>query len=606
MKSHLVKILSTIFMVLLIAQGRLFAQKEANHWIFDINIYLDFSSGTPVATVPPSGPCGTWGAPTCYFFLCQSGCSSISNENGDLVLYADNNVIYNSDFDTIQNGLINSNLFSRQCIIIPRPQRPNRYYVITTPWYMVSNGVRYTEVDIFANGGLGSAISVNTILLPNACQKVTAVYHKNQIDIWLLVHQYHSNAFYAYLVTKNGINLSPVISNVGTSHTENPSTNWCYSDLAGNGEMKFSTDGDKVACAIKGLDIVEVFDFDNATGVLSNPVSLVCGEIESVEFSPDGTLLYTGSFPNPGIYGGCNLILEGNSSKIYQYDLISEDSAAIVNSKTAISIQAIGWKKYLQLGPDMKIYSVSEFEEHLGVITSPNSTGILCDFDSIGFTFPTNYQINDRNSLPNFLRSSLDRNILFEDVCMGDTTLIFTLTNTNFDSIMWSFNDFQLGNQSIWNQDSVYFPFTRPGSYTIYLYRYRDGHQDITSKTLNILPQVNISLSDTTVCQGSEYIFDLNIPYCEFGWINSVSPDTFQTDSFIIQQNTMFWPVLLNHSDYCGSMDNIMISVYADSLNLGNDISGMCINNPITLDAALSNATAYIWSDNSTLDQLVA
>lgn len=588
------------FLFILLTIGKLFAQKEANHWIFDINTYLDFSSGSPVATVPPQGSCGNWVAPSCYFFLGGNNASCISDKNGDLVLYTNNNIVYNQNFDTIQNGIISGSYNSKQSLIIPRPQRPNRYYVITTPWWQASQGVKFTEVDIYANGGSGSAISSNNMLLPFACQKVTAVYHKNQIDIWVLVHQYHSNAFYAFLVTKYGINLTPVISNIGTIHTEDPNTNFCTADMGGNGEMKFSTQGDKVACAIKGLDIVEVLDFNNENGVLSNPVPISCGEVESVEFSPDGTLLYTGSFPIPLGYTGCNLILEGNSSKIRQFDLISGDSLTIVNSNKLIHEQSFGWKQFLQIGPDRKVYSIFEDSntqhEYIGVISNPNDTGVLCNYNSHGFIFPTNYLVYDRNVLPNFFRSALDRNILFEDICFGDTTMIFTLTNTNFDSIMWEFENVELGYQSIWNEDTVFFNFSRPGSYTITLNRYRDGYLDQTEKTLNILPTINLSFTDTTVCQGSEYVFDLNVPYCDFGWINNASPDTFLSDSFVINQNTMFWPVLMNFHDYCGSMDNILISIYQDTLDLGNDTADICINSPLTLNASLSNAISYEWT----------
>lgn len=582
------------FLFILLTIGKLFAQKEANNWLFGIDLHLTFNNGSPAPIIPPTGECGNWTANYCDFAFALHGSSSISDKNGNLLLYTNNNVIWNSSYDTIQNGIVNSSQYSAQSLIIPRPQRSNRYYVLTTPWWQASQGVKFTEVDIFLNGGLGTAISSNNVLLSNACQKVTATYHKNQIDIWVLVHQFQSNSFLAYLVTKDGISINPVQSNIGSNHTHSPTTNYCLPDIGSYGNMKFSPDGDKVACALTSIDRIEIFNFNNETGFLSNPISVSCGEIESVEFSPDGTIVYASSCPQVST---CNNIIGGDSSSIYQIDLLSEDSASVVNSLTKLFTYSGSWRRSVQLGPDMKVYINGNGSYNLGTISNPNVRGVSCNLNPVGYQIPLTYiSGNAYHDLPSFFCSALDRNILFENICSGDTTMILTLTNTNFDSIMWEFEDVELGYQSIWNEDTVFFNFSRPGSYTITLNRYRDGYLDQTEKTLNILPTINLSFTDTTVCQGSEYVFDLNVPYCDFGWINNASPDTFLSDSFVINQNTMFWPVLMNFHDYCGNMDNILISIYQDTLDLGNDTAGICINSPLTLNASLSDAISYDWS----------
>ncbi len=56
--------------------------------------------------------------------------------------------------------------------------------------------------------------------------------------------------------------------------------------------MKFSTNGKRLALAVFELEFCEVFDFDNSTGVVTNPITIQLEAAEHVEFSSDGTILY--------------------------------------------------------------------------------------------------------------------------------------------------------------------------------------------------------------------------------------------------------------------------------------------------------------------------
>jgi DNA-binding beta-propeller fold protein YncE len=61
--------------------------------------------------------------------------------------------------------------------------------------------------------------------------------------------------------------------------------------------MKVSPNGKKIAWAITTYNgIVEILDFDDSTGKVSNPIT--CTSIKDpygIEFSPDGTKLYVSS-----------------------------------------------------------------------------------------------------------------------------------------------------------------------------------------------------------------------------------------------------------------------------------------------------------------------
>src|SRR6202007_2522090 len=146
----------------------------------------------------------------------------------------------------------------------------------------------YSVVDMTLQSGNGDVTTKNTPLKSNVTEKLTAVYHFNGHDIWVMIHEAGSNSFYAYLVTNSGIN-PPVVSNIGPVHTDV------------HGQMKFNTSGTKVACAKDSATTfsyvwtVDLFNFDNKTGIVSRPLTLTPGHQKAygVEFSPDNSKLYT-------------------------------------------------------------------------------------------------------------------------------------------------------------------------------------------------------------------------------------------------------------------------------------------------------------------------
>ncbi len=489
------------------------------------------------------------------------------------------------------------------------------------PYYNTAGGIKYTEIDISLNGGIGGWIWPNNhMLLTPSCQKVTAVYHANGKDIWLMLHEFNSNAFYAFLVTENGFSSTAVISNVGSVHTEPSNPQAGIPNGSSYGEMKFSTNGKRLALAVFELGFCEVFDFDNTTGIVTNPITIQVEAAEHVEFSPDGTILYIGNNYQFGM-------LSSDITSIYQVDLLAGDSSDIVNSKLKIDIFTNcpgynSWFNFIQLAPDGKIYNiksivncngVSYWNTYISAITSPNTVGLGCNWVFDAIVIPQSYCGSSvLQNLPNFFRSALDRNIVMENTCYGDTTLICTQTNTDFDSIRWEFEDVGAGLIfSIPNQDAVYHVFSEPGSYEIILKRYRNGFLDEDKRMLYILPTVNINLgNDSLFCEGT-YLSVGNQPFCEFAWLSNLTQDSVFADSIPVTQTGVFWPVLTNFEEHCGSTDTAIITSYMpDSLFIGNDTSGICITNPITLnaniDSTLSVTEVYTWSTNDATATITA
>ena len=254
-----------------------FAQGEANIWYFGGHAGLDFNTLTPTPLY--DGQLST-----------AEGCATISTATGQLLFYTDGSIVYNSAHQVMPNGtgLLGHTSTTQSAIIVPNPSNSNIYYIFTTSEALLADGVRYSEVDLSLNGGLGDVTSTKNIVLLSGevAEKLTSVKHTNGQDYWVMCHDYLNNAYHAFAVTPSGVNTTSVVNNIGFSYDN-------YSTKAGY--LKFSSDGSKLANAffISNTNAIELFDFNAATGILSNLRVINCSiKPYGVEFSASGNVLY--------------------------------------------------------------------------------------------------------------------------------------------------------------------------------------------------------------------------------------------------------------------------------------------------------------------------
>ncbi len=259
---------------------------------------------------------------------------------------------------------------TQAAIIVPLPGSDEYFYVFTTDAFYgddLRNGFRYSIVDMCMDNGLGDIKpgQKNILLLDTVAEKLTAVNHANGNDYWIITHKYYSDAFYAYHLSAAGI-VDTVISHIGTRH---PVISANQSSGASIGQLKASPDGRKLAI-VNGqtaVDVAEYFDFDNATGVVSNCVSVQTNPIISyygVSFSPDNSKLYISAWLN--------------ANGIFQFDLNAGngDPDSVRASRTLITPNTYYG---LQLGVDGKIYAAIG-GNYLSVINNPNNAGMSCNY----------------------------------------------------------------------------------------------------------------------------------------------------------------------------------------------------------------------------------
>jgi len=446
MKNNSLVIFLLLFSTFCLAQG------EANIWYFGDHAGVDFNSGNPVALNDGQ-------------IVTDEGCATISDAAGQLLFYTNGVTVWGKDHQIIPNGtdLMGHNSASQSAVIVPKPGSSTIYYIFTVTDLADVNGVRYSEVDLSLNNGIGAVTSnKNILLLTPACEKITAIKNANGDDYWVVIHGFGNNSYLVYSVTASGINTNPVINNVGTVIQDTGQT---------IGYLKFSPDGTKlISCNYNS--VVELLDFNTTTGIISNP-KLVCTKFANygAEFSPSGNIAY--------ITTGDNNIFE-----VIQYDITAADipaTATVLYTANDINHQVGA----LQLATNGKIYTPISGNHFLSVINNPEVLGTGCNF--VADAVPLGAGLC-HIGLPQFIQSYFNVGINIQDNCLGDSSSFSLTSNQNITSALWNFGD---GTTStVINPSHTY---TLAGTYTVTVSATNSTETINKSRTITIfaLPVAN-------------------------------------------------------------------------------------------------------------------
>ncbi|MBX3164807.1 MAG: hypothetical protein KF900_10020, partial [Bacteroidetes bacterium] len=383
------------FLLCLFCTAQLFSQNENKKWYFPYYAALDFMGG---------------GAPTPLNNSAMTqnnyGCSSIADANGNLLFYTNGATVWDASHTVMANGTGLFGFGTQSSLIVKQPGSSTIYYIFNIRSLNNNNnpGFYYSIVDMSLAAGMGSVTVKNAVIYSgNVMSKLHGTKHANGMDYWIMIHERGSYNFRAYQFGSGGVNLTPVISAVGT-YTNNWNNNNYYYD----GQMKFSANGQKLGTAWydnyyvnsqSPIDTVgEVFDFNKATGIVTNAIPLSLPSYSNgnyyynyggwgAEFSPDGSKFYVSRLNNYYNNNQQNIL-------IGQWDMNAGSNQAVQSSSLAVySYTYINNNNYyhhfydMQLAPDDKIYCVSYFNNvgwqnntHLSVINDPNNTAPLCNF----------------------------------------------------------------------------------------------------------------------------------------------------------------------------------------------------------------------------------
>lgn len=360
------------------------AQYKGTIWCFGDSAGIDFSdlsNPVPIASAMDT----------------RGGSATICDSTGSLLFYASGGyqpywyagshrlgVARSSNHQVMQNG---DSLWGygwyNEMTIIPNPADDTTFFLFTE--VPTDTGFYFSKIDMRLNGGLGAVVEKNIQLESfTPVDALSAVKHANGRDWWVVYMRWQpdNNDFYFRLVTPDSIS-PPIVQSIGTVHTTN------------NGNLTFSKDGSKLLFT-NYPGIIEVFDFDRCSGLLSNPKIVSTENLTNLQkfagscFSPSGNVIYVIRSTVGGWY-------------LFQYDLTA---ANIPLSKDTIYYSTVPYYSaggILRLAPDDKIYLSNiyyngiisaypypdtirnVYNENLGVIILPDNLGPPCDFQPYNF-----------------------------------------------------------------------------------------------------------------------------------------------------------------------------------------------------------------------------
>lgn len=342
-----------LFTTVVLSSFTVFAQHEFDKWIFGNGAGLDFSSGSPVVI---GSAISGW-----------DNSASIADSAGNLLFYSNGELVWDKNGNVMPHGtgILGDTTGGQSATIVKQPESDSRYFMFTSDsWYTPGNGIRYTVIDMSLNGGLGDVDTTekNVVLLsPNTTEKIVPILHGDGINVWIVFHEDDNNTFRAYLLTPGGLETTPIVSSVGTNYSTNED---------GLGQLTVNKQGTLLASALYGAGKIELYNFNNYLGLVSNPVTISgYSKALGLEFSPDGSKLY-----ETGLL----------SSALTQFDLSTYNATAIAASAVSVgSFPSVGgyYAGYLMLGPDDKIYSTPIFSSYVGKIDQPNTLGSGCNYN---------------------------------------------------------------------------------------------------------------------------------------------------------------------------------------------------------------------------------
>ena len=415
-----------IFITVLLFFQHAFSQKETDNWYFGNKAAIKFDNNNS-PTILENNTMNT-----------PYGSASISNDKGELLFYTNGAFIYNKQHYTMDNGdrLTSDNSVTQTSIIIPKPNNSSIYYLFTqrntnvAPPFgpTIPSGLYYSIIDMSLNNGLGAVIEKNTYLNALTTEKLTAVHTSDGESIWLISFGKKNKnstvftAFYSYKISRNGLDNSPILSELTNSSTKNI------------GALKASPNGKYLALSNFNNGIL--VDFDSESGKIGaiKHLSIRHGEgmasmgsrpdVLGVAFSQDSRHVYFETKEN-----GKNIIFQYPTDEPLQ--------------RTEV-LTSENYQSYMQLAKDGAIYMTTAKSKSIGgdflsILTPPkklNEMATTYAKDVIDLKSG-----KSRLGLPNFIQSYFRSRILTEDRCVGSDTPFKVDTYATITAASWDFGD---------------------------------------------------------------------------------------------------------------------------------------------------------------------
>lgn len=544
--------------LLLFIIGFAFSQGEADKWVLRPNALVNFSGGTPVLTT----------AVTDLLFTESGTC--ISDETGNLLFYSDGKIVWGADGNVLPNGNDLSPVYwntilttTQGSIFINKPNDENQYYLIS----LSANGIlSYSVLDRTLNSGIGDVVSKqNLIVRDTLTEKMAVTKHCNNRDYWLVVVKVkyqtidppvYTLEFLSYLVTEQGINPSPVRSNVKTICS-------LY------GQMKFNNAGNELAFAEANTLVLCHFDPYSGAVSLKREISLPLGNGYGLEYAPNDSLIYINekqydlythslipllTFPSPA------QLQRAIDGKIYRFHYPQNEVTSFENSS---GLHSNGWQ----------ISANTDFTSHIAAIASPNLSGTACDY------VPTAITINHPGINKNYMNlpymatyhfNHKPSDFSFSGAC-ANASIDFFLENgyAGIDSTHWNVPDLNISQQG----DTASFVFPYAGEWTVEATVFQNGIAITSIQCVTICGKENIQLPQyIDLCDDAPFeINPLNTCGISYAW------NTGDTTSAVFVKDEGIY--ILEMITECGIFSDTMIVEKSENCTVLTEIPNVITAN---------------------------
>lgn len=325
--------------------------------------------------------------------------ATISDRWGNLLFWSNGCWIENKHHEIMENGdsISVGRLTDGQCaallagqtqnmgaFILPSSKDSNQYFLVNqvneiinppdTIFYFTIIRLQYALIDMSYNNGAGKVLEKRVPIIEEDEMfygNLFPVKHANGKDWWILQKRHLSDEYYTILFQNDTFKIMGIQS-AGLVEEYNS---------IGSGTACFNSDGTKYAVFSTGPEQLQLFDFDNETGLLSNYQNIHVEDqmyltFGGIMFSPSGRFLYA-----------------ANYDTLWQFDMEAPDIQA---SQSIVGI----WDNYwvgslpaafhqMQTGPDCRIYmSCVASVPYVHVIHHPDRKGTECGFEQRAISLP--------------------------------------------------------------------------------------------------------------------------------------------------------------------------------------------------------------------------
>jgi hypothetical protein len=352
-----------------------------NYWHFGDRAGINFSDPNGARPLDPGLPL-TDPNSISPDWISAEGCTSISDRNGELVMYSDGTRVFNRDNELMPGpvGTTPADVggepeSTQSSIIIQLPENQPYYYIFTTRPVFDNEGLytlNYSLVDIKQDSANGRVLEENVQLFSRSTERLTAFGGGGQ-DAWIVVHEYGNNTFRSYPITAEGIG-EQVLSSAGTMHSFG-------SEQQARGYMKMNGQGTVLAVALNdgNQNYIELFNFNSNSGEITEAVSKInagvaSAQIYGLEFSPGGDKLFA------------SFIGTGSTIREFQIDSLDRDYIESVSAQLNLQGVESGFEYgAIQVGPQGNIYVAVNGENSLGTIGAVEDSLMSSTFTRRGF-----------------------------------------------------------------------------------------------------------------------------------------------------------------------------------------------------------------------------